>query len=44
MKFSKSIIQSIKFMANNNLKREAIIKALKLTTSDLKEIPDDAVN
>ena len=40
----KSIIQSIKFMANNYLKREAIIEALKLTTSDLNEIPDDTVN
>ncbi len=31
-------------MANNYLKREAIIEALKLTTSDLNEIPDDTVN
>jgi hypothetical protein len=44
MNFSKSIIQSIKFMANNNLKREAIIEALKLNTSDLKKIRDDTVN
>ena len=44
MKFSKSIIKSIYFMAKNNLKRGAIVEALKKVTDDLKEIPNDAVS
>jgi hypothetical protein len=31
-------------MAKNNLKRGAIVEALKKVTDDIKEIPNDAVS